>query len=89
MGGSSRRSRWGNFARKGRAVMTGNATIKKTSSAEIETARIRGQSETRADAPEAEPLGEDFWTRAVHVRPRERKASVHGAAPLSARDCGL
>lgn len=57
--------------------MTGNATIKKFSLAEIEAARARGQSETRPDAPEAEPLGEDFWTRAMRVRPRERKASVH------------
>ncbi|KAB2853803.1 MAG: BrnA antitoxin family protein [Sphingopyxis terrae] len=57
--------------------MTENAIIKKFSLDEIETARARGESETRADAPEAEPLGEEFWAHAVRVRPRERKASVH------------
>lgn len=63
--------------RKGLIVVTENATIKKFSLAEIKAARSRGESKTRADAPEAEPLGEEFWARAVRVRPRERKASVH------------
>lgn len=57
--------------------MTGNVIIKKSPLAEIKAARARGESKTRHDAPEAEPLGDEFWMRAVRVRPRERKASVH------------
>lgn len=57
--------------------MTGNATIKKFSLAEIDAARARGESKTREDAPEAEALSEEFWKRAVRVHPRDRKASVH------------
>jgi uncharacterized protein (DUF4415 family) len=57
--------------------VTGNASIKKFSLAEIEAARAKGLSKTRADAPEADELGEEFWARATRVRSRERKASVH------------
>lgn len=57
--------------------MTGNDIIRKFSLAEIEAARARGASKTRADAPEADALGEDFWTKAVRIRPDERKTSVH------------
>jgi len=35
-----------------------------------------GASKTRADAPEASPLGADFWKRARVVMPRG-KTSVH------------
>lgn len=57
--------------------MTENASIKKFSLAEIESARAKGLSRTRADAPEAGELGEEFWARATRVHSRERKASVH------------
>ena len=43
---------------------------------EIKAARERGEDQTRADAPEAESLGEDFWKDAHVVMPRG-KTSVH------------
>ena len=44
---------------------------------EIKAMRAAGLSQTRADAPEAEPLGDAFWARAVLVKPKDRKASIH------------
>jgi uncharacterized protein (DUF4415 family) len=43
---------------------------------EIKAKRARGEDATRADAPEAEFLGEGFWNRARVVMPRG-KTSVH------------
>ena len=37
----------------------------------------RGEDQTREDAPEAEPMGDDFWKNAVVVEPHDRKTSVH------------
>ena len=37
----------------------------------------KGESKSRADAPEAEELPEAFWTNAVHVKRRPAKQSVH------------
>jgi uncharacterized protein (DUF4415 family) len=36
----------------------------------------RGETRTRANAPDGPPLGEDFWANAVLVEPANRK-SVH------------
>ncbi len=41
---------------------------------QIEAKLARGESQTRADAPEAESLGEDFWRDAKVVMPRAKKA---------------
>ena len=43
---------------------------------EIKAKRARGEDQTRADAPEAESLGEAFWREARVVMPRG-KTSVH------------
>ncbi|WP_245428227.1 BrnA antitoxin family protein [Roseiarcus fermentans] len=43
---------------------------------EIQARRARGEDQTRPDAPEAEPLGEDFWKQARVVVP-SGKTSVH------------
>jgi uncharacterized protein (DUF4415 family) len=56
--------------------MSGKPTIAKYSLSEIRAARARGEDETRADAPEAESLGADFWKDARVVMPRG-KTSVH------------
>jgi uncharacterized protein (DUF4415 family) len=43
---------------------------------EVEAIRKRGEDPTRADAPEAESLGRDFWKSARVVMPAG-KTSVH------------
>jgi uncharacterized protein (DUF4415 family) len=43
---------------------------------EIKRKIARGASKTRADAPEAAPIGEEFWKRARVVMP-SGKTSVH------------
>jgi len=43
---------------------------------EVEALRERGEDHTRADAPEAESLGEEFWKSARVVMP-SGKTSVH------------
>lgn len=43
---------------------------------EIEVLRARSEDKTRADAPEAESLGADFWKSARVVLP-QGKTSVH------------
>jgi uncharacterized protein (DUF4415 family) len=48
----------------------------KYSLSDIRAKRARGEDRTRADAPEAESLGEDFWKEARVVMPRG-KTSVH------------
>ena len=39
---------------------------------EIRAMRARGEDKSRADAPEAEPLGDAFWKRARRVNPRDK-----------------
>jgi uncharacterized protein (DUF4415 family) len=56
--------------------MNKTSTIVKHSLREIEDKRARGEDRTRADAPEARPLGKDFWKTAKVVMPRA-KDSVH------------
>lgn len=41
--------------------------------AEIKEKLRRGEGQTRDDAPEAEPLGEEFWENARIVRPSDFK----------------
>ena len=56
--------------------MSGKSPTVRYSPSEIEARRARGEDRTRADAPEAESLGEDFWKQARVVMPRG-KTSVH------------
>lgn len=56
--------------------MNAKSTTAKFSLSEIRAARARGEDKTRADAPEAESLGVDFWKDARVVAPRG-KTSVH------------
>ena len=52
------------------------STTVRYSLSEIEARSARGEDRTRLDAPEAEPLTEDFWKHARVVMPRG-KTSVH------------
>jgi len=52
-----------------------NTTVTHSLSA-IKRKVARGATRTRANAPEAAPVGEDFWKRARVVMPRG-KTSVH------------
>ena len=56
--------------------MSEKSTTARYSLSEIKARRARGEDQTRADAPEAESLGEDFWKQARVVMPRG-KTSVH------------
>ena len=56
--------------------MKKNSTIVRHSLSEIEAIRARGLDQTRADAPPAESLDEDFWKSARVVLP-PGKTSVH------------
>jgi uncharacterized protein (DUF4415 family) len=56
--------------------MNEKPTIARLSLSEVKAKRARGEDQTRADAPEAESLGEDFWKNARVVMPRG-KTSVH------------
>lgn len=56
--------------------MNAKPTTAKFSLSEVKAARARGEDMTRADAPEAESLGADFWKDAHVVMPRG-KTSVH------------
>jgi len=56
--------------------MSGKSTIEKYSLREIRKLAEREGAATRPDAPEAESLGEAFWSRARVVVP-PGKASVH------------
>ena len=51
-------------------------TIARYSLSQVEALRKRGQDPTRPDAPEAEPLGKNFWKSARVVMP-SGKTSVH------------
>ena len=56
--------------------MNEKPTTVKYSLSEIKAKRERGEDQTRADAPEAESLGEEFWKQARVVMPLG-KTSVH------------
>jgi uncharacterized protein (DUF4415 family) len=56
--------------------MKKNPIIVRYSLSEVEAIRERGEDPTRPDAPEAEPLGPDFWKSARVVLP-PGKTSVH------------
>ena len=56
--------------------MSGKPTTVRYSLSEIKARRARGEDQTRADAPEAGSLGEDFWKQARVVMP-PGKTSVH------------
>ncbi len=56
--------------------MNRKSTTAKYSLSQIEEVRMRGQDSTRPDAPEARPLGEEFWKSARVVIP-SGKTSVH------------
>jgi len=56
--------------------MTQKNTTVRYSLNEIKKKVARGESKTRANAPESEPVGEDFWKRARVVMP-SGKTSVH------------
>lgn len=54
--------------------MSKNPIIVRYSIDEIDAKIARGESQTRADAPEAESLGDDFWANAKVVMPRIKTA---------------
>ena len=56
--------------------MTQKNTTVKYSLSGVKRKISRGASKTRADAPEAAPIGDDFWKRARVVMP-QGKTSVH------------
>ena len=56
--------------------MTLKNTTVKYSLRELKKKSARGDSGTRADAPEGAPVGDDFWKRAKVVMP-QGKTSVH------------
>jgi len=57
--------------------VTKTTTIVRRTLAEIKQSIARGEDQTREDAPEAEPMGDDFWKNAILVEPHDRKTSVH------------
>ncbi len=56
--------------------MTQKNTIVRYSLKAVKRKLFRGASKTRADSPEAAPVGDDFWKRARVVMP-PGKTSVH------------
>lgn len=54
--------------------MTKKPTIVRYTLDEIEAKIARGESRTRKDAPEAESLGKEFWSKAKLVMPRTKQA---------------
>lgn len=56
--------------------MNEKSTTARYSLSEIRAKRLRGEDLTRANAPEAESLGEDFWRQARVLMP-PGKTSVH------------
>ena len=54
--------------------MTRKPTIVRYTLDEIEAKIARGESRTRKDAPEAEFLGKEFWSKAKLVMPRAKQA---------------
>ena len=63
-------------APKRRARTKRKSTIVRHSLKEVEELRSQGEDKTRPGAPEAEPLGADFWKSARVVLP-PGKTSVH------------
>jgi uncharacterized protein (DUF4415 family) len=54
--------------------MNRKSIIARHSLEEIKAMRARGEDQTRADAPEADSLGENFWKDAKVVMPGAKKA---------------
>lgn len=54
--------------------MTRKSIIVRYTLDEIEAKIAHGESRTRKDAPEAESLGEEFWSKAKLVMPRAKEA---------------
>jgi uncharacterized protein (DUF4415 family) len=54
--------------------MSRKSTIVRYTLDEIHKKIARGEDQTRADAPEAESLGEEFWSKAKLVMPRTKEA---------------
>ena len=50
-----------------------NATVRYSLS-EIKKKLARGEGKTRADAPEGQPVGKEFWKRARVVKPKEENS---------------
>ena len=57
--------------------MTRKSTSKRLSLTDVRARLARGESKSRADAPEAEDLPAEFWTKGVRVTRRPAKQSVH------------
>ena len=57
--------------------MTGKNISSRFSLAEVKARVARGESKSRADAPEADELPAAFWVDAVQVKRRPAKQSVH------------
>jgi uncharacterized protein (DUF4415 family) len=72
----ARRKHRPSSARGKQTDMTQKNTTVRYSLSAIKKKIARGTSKTRADAPEAAPVGEAFWKRARVVMPRG-KTSVH------------
>jgi len=56
--------------------MSGKSTIVRHSLSEISALREQGEDQSRADAPEAESLGAEFW-RSARVAMPAGKTSIH------------
>ncbi|MBV8474280.1 MAG: BrnA antitoxin family protein [Hyphomicrobiales bacterium] len=56
--------------------MNEKSTTARHSLSAIRAMRQRGEDRTRAEAPDAESLGADFW-KSAHVRMPAGKTSVH------------
>ncbi|HLA01655.1 MAG TPA: BrnA antitoxin family protein [Aestuariivirga sp.] len=54
--------------------MSKKSTIVRYSAAQIKARVARGEDKTRKNAPEAESLGEEFWSKAKLVMPRAKEA---------------
>ena len=57
--------------------MTKRGSLTRLSLDEARERVAKGESKTRSNGPEAEPLPEAFWTNAVRVERRPAKQSVH------------
>ena len=58
--------------------MTRKDTLKRSTLADVKARLAKGESQTRANAPEAtDDLPEAFWTEGVRVTRRPAKQSVH------------
>jgi len=73
MGGIMNESKNMNQSKK---KMSGKSTIVRHSLRQIEALRERGVDPTRADAPEAESLGADFWKSERVVMPTGKTSAT-------------